>query len=64
MSKKMKEIEKRVLEAEFNFNDFLYQLTQIKKMGPLDQLLGMIPGLSSMGNLNEFSFDDKKIQAF
>jgi signal recognition particle subunit SRP54 len=45
---KMKEIEKRVLEAEFNFNDFLYQLNQIKKMGPLDQLLGMIPGFSSM----------------
>lgn len=61
---KMKEIEKRVLEAEFNFNDFLYQLTQIKKMGPLDQLLGMIPGLSSMGNLNDFSFDDKKFKRF
>ncbi len=61
---KMKEIEKRVLEADFNFNDFLYQLNQIKKMGPLDQLLGMIPGFSSMGNLSEFSFDDKKFKRF
>lgn len=62
---KMKEIEKRVLEAEFNFNDFLYQLTQIKKMGPLDQLLGMIPGLSqAAGNLSEFSFDDKRFKRF
>lgn len=61
---KMKEIEKRVLEAEFNFNDFLYQLAQIKKMGPLDQLLGMIPGMSSMGNLSELSFDDKKFKRF
>ncbi|NCB38805.1 MAG: signal recognition particle protein [Erysipelotrichia bacterium] len=61
---KMKEIEKRVLEADFNFNDFLYQLTQIKKMGPLDQLLGMIPGFSSVGNLSEFSFDDKKFKRF
>lgn len=62
---KMKEIEKRVLEAEFNFNDFLYQLNQIKRMGPLDQLLGMIPGFSSMaGNLSEFSFDDKKFKRF
>lgn len=61
---KMKEIEKRVLDADFNFNDFLYQLTQIKKMGPLDQLLGMIPGFSSMGNLSEFSFDDKKFKRF
>ena len=61
---KMKEIEKRVLEAEFNFNDFLYQLSQIKKMGPLDQLLGMIPGLSQLGNLSEFSFDDKRFKRF
>ncbi|MGM0598710.1 MAG: signal recognition particle protein [Candidatus Rifleibacteriota bacterium] len=61
---KMKEMEKRVLEAEFNFNDFLYQLNQIKKMGPLDQLLGMIPGLSGAGNLSEFSFDDKRFKKF
>ncbi len=64
-AEKMKEMEKRVLEAEFNFNDFLYQLTQIKKMGPLDQLLGMIPGLSSLGSsLSEFSFDDKRFKKF
>lgn len=60
----MKEMEKRVLEAEFNFNDFLVQLGQMKKMGPLDQLLGMIPGMSSMGNLSELSFDDKKFTRF
>ncbi|MFZ5951927.1 MAG: signal recognition particle protein, partial [Candidatus Rifleibacteriota bacterium] len=64
-AEKMKEMEKRVLEAEFNFNDFLYQLSQIKKMGPLDQLLGMIPGLSGMGSsLSEFSFDDKRFKKF
>lgn len=64
-AEKMKEMEKRVLEAEFNFNDFLYQLSQIKKMGPLDQLLGMIPGMSSMGSgLSEFSFDDKRFKKF
>jgi signal recognition particle subunit SRP54 len=61
---KMKEIEKRVLDADFNFNDFLYQLNQIKKMGPLDQLLGMIPGFSQLGNLSEFSFDDKRFKHF
>lgn len=60
----MKEMEKRVLEAEFNFNDFLVQLSQMKKMGPLDQLMGMIPGMSSMANLSELSFDDKKFTRF
>ena len=61
---KMKEMEKRVLEAEFNFNDFLYQLEQIKKMGPLDQLLGMIPGMSGIANTSGFSFEDKKFKKF
>lgn len=61
---KMKEIEKRLLEAEFNFNDFLYQLNQIKKMGPLDQLLGMIPGFSQLGDLSSFSYDDKRFKRF
>ncbi|GAB4277912.1 MAG: signal recognition particle protein [Candidatus Rifleibacteriota bacterium] len=63
-AEKMKEMEKRVLEAEFNFSDFLYQLNQIKKMGPLDQLLSMIPGFSGLGNLSEFSFDDKRFKKF
>ena len=63
-AEKMKEMEKRVLEADFNFNDFLYQLTQIKKMGPLDQLLGMIPGFSGVAKGADFSFEDKKFKRF
>ncbi len=59
---KMKEMEKRVLSAEFNFNDFLTQLNQIKKLGPLDQLLGMIPGFSSMGDLSAMSYDNKQFK--
>ena len=36
----------KLLKATFNFEDFLEQLQAIKKMGPLSQLLGMVPGLS------------------
>jgi len=36
----------KFLKAQFTFEDFLEQLQQIKKMGPLSQLLGMVPGLS------------------
>lgn len=61
---KMKELEGRIREAEFNFNDFLDQLSQIKKMGPLDQLLGMIPGFSGIPKLSEMSFDDKNFKRF
>jgi len=61
---KMKELETRIREAEFNFNDFLDQLCQIKKMGPLDQILGMIPGLSGLSKVSEMSFDDKNFKRF
>ncbi len=38
----------KLLKAEFNFEDFLAQLQQIKKMGPISQLLGMVPGLNQV----------------
>jgi len=63
-SEKMKELENRIREAEFNFNDFLDQLNQIKQMGPLDQILSMIPGFSSMPKLSEVSFDNKNFKRF
>lgn len=64
-TEKMKEMEQRIREAEFNFNDFLTQLQQIKKMGPLDQLLSMIPGFSSLPKMSEeISFDNKNFKRF
>jgi signal recognition particle subunit SRP54 len=36
---------RKVARAEFDLDDFLEQLRQLKKMGPLDEILGMIPGL-------------------
>jgi len=42
--KEAKKLEKKLLKNEFTLEDFFSQLQQIKKMGPLDQLLGMIPG--------------------
>jgi len=40
-------LEKKILKQDFNLEDFFDQLQQIKKMGPLDQLLGMIPGVGA-----------------
>ena len=43
-------MEERLRKDSFTFEDFLEQLQAIKKMGPLDQLMGMIPGMGkSMG---------------
>lgn len=45
--KKAFELEKKMRTSQFTFDDFLDQLEQMKKMGPLDELLGMIPGMNS-----------------
>ncbi len=39
------ELERKLLKQQFTLEDFLDQMQQLKKMGPLDQLLGMVPGL-------------------
>ena len=59
---KAKELEAKFRRAEFNFEDFLDQMQQIKKMGPISQLLGMIPGINSaqLGDI-EKQVDDKQM---
>jgi signal recognition particle subunit SRP54 len=43
-----KRIEKKIKKNKFDFNDFLSQLNQIKKMGDIKSLMNMIPGMSKM----------------
>ena len=45
---KAKELENKIKKQDFDFEDFLTQMEQIENMGPLDKILGMMPG---MGNL-------------
>ncbi|MFH1860386.1 MAG: signal recognition particle protein [bacterium] len=47
-SEEAKSLQQKMLSQKFNLEDFLSQLKQIKKMGPLEQVMGMIPGFSSM----------------
>ena len=49
----------KLKKNQFTFSDFLSQLQQIQKMGPLDQLMGMIPGMNKMKNLQ---VDEKEIK--
>ncbi len=52
----------RLLKAQFDFEDFLTQLQQIKKMGPLSQLLGMVPGLSQVSKDLPAEVTDKQMR--
>ncbi len=46
--KEAKRLEKKIRKNKFDFNDFLGQLNQIRKMGDLKSLMGMIPGVNKM----------------
>jgi len=54
-----KRVEKRIKQNKFDFNDFLGQMQQIKKMGDLKSLIGMIPGMGKA--LKDVNIDDKHI---
>lgn len=43
-----RKIQKKLLHNEYNFNDFLSQIAQIKKMGNIKDLVGMIPGMNKL----------------
>jgi signal recognition particle subunit SRP54 len=54
------ELEKKLRTNSFSLEDFLSQMQQIKKMGPIKNILGMIPGLNQAG-LDGVNVDDKAI---
>ncbi|MDB5106103.1 MAG: ffh [Fibrobacteres bacterium] len=56
--KQAKVLEKKFRQNKFDLDDFLNQLRQVKKMGSLTDLMGMIPG---MGKLAETKVDDKQL---
>lgn len=56
--KQAMELEKKMRNQEFNLEDFLGQMQQIKKMGPLKDIMGMIPGLNK-AKLSEVEVDEK-----
>jgi signal recognition particle subunit SRP54 len=63
--KKARELEQKLRKATFTFDDFLEQIQQVRKMGSLSSLLGMIPGIPS-NKLKGLQVDDRafdKIQA-
>ncbi len=58
---KAKELEQKMRTMSFTFDDFLEQLGQVKQMGPLDELLKMMPGANKMKGLDKVQVDDKQI---
>jgi signal recognition particle subunit SRP54 len=54
-------LEKKMLEASFDLSDFLEQLRMIKKMGPIQNVLGMLPKMPGVGKIPDDAIDEGAI---
>jgi len=52
-------LERKLRSASFDFNDFLSQFKMLRKMGPVENILGMLPGMS---NVQGLSIDEKQLK--
>ncbi len=59
---KAMELEKKLRKAEFDFNDFLEQIDQMKKMGGISSLMSMLPGMNNQ--LKDVEIDDDAFKPF
>ncbi|HMY26622.1 MAG TPA: signal recognition particle protein, partial [Solirubrobacterales bacterium] len=55
------ELQRKMSEGQFTLEDFLKQMRQIRKMGPIGNLLGMMPGMGAMKNLKDVDVDDGEL---
>ncbi len=58
---KAEELAQKMRENSFNFNDFIEQLDQVMDMGPLEDLIKMIPGMNNVPGLDQLQVDPKDV---
>jgi signal recognition particle subunit SRP54 len=58
---KAKELEQKMKTMSFTLDDFLDQLGQVRNLGPLDEILKMMPGANKIKGLNNIQVDEKQI---
>ncbi|MFY9174136.1 MAG: signal recognition particle protein [Peptococcia bacterium] len=61
-AKKAEELQKKLRKNEFTLDDFLDQFQQMKKMGSMGDLLGMIPGLGKIKGMKDIEVDEKDMK--
>lgn len=54
-------LEKKLKKSQFDLEDFQVQLRQMKKLGSLDQILGMMPGMGHFKKLKQFKPDENEL---
>src|SRR5690606_35341826 len=61
-AEKAVQMAEKLRQAEFDLDDFLQQLQQMRNLGPLDQVLSMIPGFSSVKQLQGLQVDERELK--
>jgi len=62
-AKNAEEMQAKIADQSLNLEDFLSQLQQLKKLGPLENLLGMLPGMGKMPDLSVGESQLKRVEA-
>jgi len=62
-ARKAEELQGKIADQSLNLEDFLAQLQQLKRLGPLENLLGMLPGMGKMPDLSVGESQLKRIEA-
>lgn len=57
----MVRMQKKIRALEFTLDDFLEQLTNVKKIGPIEQILNMLPGIGGVKKLKNLQVDEKDL---
>ncbi len=58
---KAQALEEKLRKNEFTLEDFMDQMEQVRNMGPMDEILGMIPGMGGAKQLKNMQVDDKQL---
>ncbi len=59
--KSAEELEEKLKKDQFTLEDFLTQMKQVRKMGPLSGILGMLPGMGAMKELKNANIDERQL---
>ncbi len=60
-AKQAAKLEEKLRKDEFSLEDFADQIRQMRKMGPLDKILGMLPQMGALKNLQKANIDEKQL---
>ncbi|MDY6989100.1 MAG: signal recognition particle protein [Thermodesulfobacteriota bacterium] len=59
--KKARELEKKLRKSQFTLEDFRDQMAQVRKMGSIEEILAMIPGMGKLKQMKQFKVDEREL---